>query len=463
MQIYRRNLLRWPGATLLFVLFAFVTVAAAQAPPEDSSALRQIIERLDRLERQNRELTEEVHALRQELAAKTAPDGAETAKTAPADVAERVDVQERRIEEQDQTKVGSSQHLPIRITGMALFNASLNSTPTGGLETPVVAPVSGNALTGGATVRQTILGLDFQGPEILGGGKVSGFINMDFFGGTGTPYNSVFRIRTAALEINWANTSITVGQDKPLIAPREPNSLAEVGIPPLSGAGNLWLWQPQMRVEQRFHLDEHTILRAQGALLETRENYGYVPQEYAPSLENARPAVEGRFSLAHNLDDDRRIEIGSGFDASTSHVAGTTVPSRVFALDWFANPWRKLEFSGAFFQGQNLSNIGGVGQGFTIMEEQYVVPVHADGGWAQLSFLVTPRLTFNLFGGEQDNRQRDLVYGGVARNLAYAANLMYRLAPNVIVSFESGQLRTDYLSTGTRLNNHYDLGLAYLF
>jgi hypothetical protein len=135
----------------------------------------------------------------------------------------------------------------------------------------------------------------------------------------------------------------------------------------------------------------------------------------------------------------------------------------VIAFDWFANPWRKLEFSGAFFRGQNLANLGGIGQGFTIVTYENVIPVHADGGWAQLSFLVAPRLTFNLFGGQQDNRNRDLRYYGVDKNQAYAANLMYRLAPNVILSLETGQVRTTYLGVGNRLANHHDLGFAYLF
>jgi hypothetical protein len=309
------------------------TAAAAQTPAEDSSAVRQILERLDRLEQQNRELTEEVRALRRDLAAshgstESVQAKTEDARSAGEDLAEKMDVQERRLEEQAQTKVESSQHMPVRITGMALFNAFLNSRPSGGLNEPVVARPSGGALSGGATLRQTILGLDFRGPEIFGGGKIHGFINMDFFGGSGEPYDSLFRIRTAGLEFKWANTSVMFGQDKPLIAPREPNSLAQVGISPLTGAGNLWLWQPQARVEQRFHLDESTTFRAQASLLETREDYGYVPPAYASSLQSSRPALEGRFSLAHSLDDERRIEIGSGFHASTTHVAGTTRKQR---------------------------------------------------------------------------------------------------------------------------------------
>ena len=33
----------------------------------------------------------------------------------------------------------------------------------------------------------------------------------------------------------------------------------------------------------------------------------------------------------------------------------------------------------------------------------------------------------------------------------------------VIISLESEQQRTNYLGTGRPLNNHYDLGVAYLF
>jgi hypothetical protein len=40
---------------------------------------------------------------------------------------------------------------------------------------------------------------------------------------------------------------------------------------------------------------------------------------------------------------------------------------------------------------------------------------------------------------------------------------VYKLAPNILAAFEASQTRTDYISSGLRLNNHYDLALAYLF
>jgi hypothetical protein len=40
---------------------------------------------------------------------------------------------------------------------------------------------------------------------------------------------------------------------------------------------------------------------------------------------------------------------------------------------------------------------------------------------------------------------------------------MYKLAPNVLAALEASQTRMEYLGSLLRLNNHYDLALAYLF
>ena len=92
-----------------------------------------------------------------------------------------------------------------------------------------------------------------------------------------------------------------------------------------------------------------------------------------------------------------------------------------------------------------------------------MIPVRALGGWAQVSLLATDRLTFNIFGGEHDSDDADLVSGNIARNRSAAANLIYRLSPNVLLGVEAQQWRTLYLGVGKRLANRYDLSLAYQF
>jgi hypothetical protein len=45
----------------------------------------------------------------------------------------------------------------------------------------------------------------------------------------------------------------------------------------------------------------------------------------------------------------------------------------------------------------------------------------------------------------------------------YAGNAIYRLGSNVLLGAEVSQVRTNYFLLPSRLNNHYDLSLAYLF
>src|SRR5205085_6577162 len=133
------------------------------------------------------------------------------------------------------------------------------------------------------------------------------------------------------------------------------------------------------------------------------------------------------------------------------------------SLDWLIKPASLIEFSGAWVRGENVAVLGSLRQGFAISSSDQVIPVHSQGGWGQIALFPSSRLSFHFYAGQQDDRASDLVNGGIDRNLAYAGNFMYRLAPNVIAAFEASQTRTTYITTGTRLNNHYDLALAYMF
>lgn len=429
----------------------------AQSQPEISA----ILQRLDRLEKENRELADEVRSLRARL------DGAPTAQVAdsaqPSDgvatTDEKLQIQERRIEELAQSKVESSQKFPVRLTGTALFNAFMNSKQSGGSEYPVVASPPGMASTG-ATMRQTILGLEFRGPSTILGGTVHGSVYMDFFGGTA---NQAVRMRTGSIEIDWRSTNLMVGIEKPIFNPREPSSLAQLAVSPLTGAGNLWLWLPQARLEQDLRIGSSSGLRARLGVIQTREAGPYAGSNITGNLEPSRPGLEGRLELFHNLDDDRRIEFASGFHVSQTHIGGFSVASQIFSMDWFANPWRRLEFTGAFYTGQNVTPLGaGYQQGFGGYRN-HVLPVGSMGGWGQATLHLAPRLDLHLFSGQQDDKNSDLDPGRIGKNLLFGGNLYYHLAPNVILGLETTQLRTTYIGQGVRINNHYDLALAYLF
>jgi hypothetical protein len=439
----------------------FLLLCPLIASGQTSQEITQILQRLDRLERENRALSEQVAKLNAQLAASGASaapstENAGASTAAPATPEERLDVVEHRVEELAQTKVETSQKFPVRLAGMALFNAFMNSKQSGGVDYPVVAAATG-AGHDGATVRQSIVGLEFQDPSAVGGGKVHGSVYMDFFAGAN---NNAFRIRTASVQIDWKSRTLAAGLEKPIFNPREPSSLAQVGISPLTGAGNLWLWLPQARFEQELHFAGSTGVRAQVGVVQTRELGAYAGNITA---EAARPGVEGRFNFFHRLDDDRRLEMAVGFHNSTTHADGRAIPSHLISMDWFFNPWRRIEFTGVFYSGTNVAHLGsGTRQGFGAYG-RYVYGIDSMGGWGQTTIHAARRWDIHLFTGQVDDENYRLTAGAIGKNLLYGGNVYFRIAPNVITSFETTQLRTMYIGQGLRINNHYDLALAYLF
>jgi hypothetical protein len=464
--------------TLLTLLLISPGIRAQEKPDLQQGALQQILQRLDHLEEENHKLADEVHALRTELVAargqptETQPAGAQSAQAQPAEapppppeapLEERVQVAEQRVADLSQEKVQASGRFPISLTGMVLFNAFLNGKNAAGDENPTTASASSGPSTNGATIAQTVLGLRFESPKALWGAEVNGSVFFDFYGGDGTSLDHAARLRTADIRFDWANTSVMLGQDKPLIAPRDPFSLAQVGVSPFTAAGNLWLWSPQVKVEERFKFGDDSGLRAQIGLYEMGGTYTDNANYSSGDVESsAGPALEGRFEFWHRFGEHTRLELAPGFHTAQTTENGVSVPSRLFSFDWFANPWEKIEFTGAFYDGENIAGLGTIGPGYFVLGP-LVRPVQSIGGWTQLAWLATPKLTFHLIAGQHNNQASEVSEGLIYKNQGYAANVVYRLAPNVLLSLEGMQLRTSYVGSGTRLNNHYDLGVAYLF
>ena len=169
-------------------------------------------------------------------------------------------------------------------------------------------------------------------------------------------------------------------------------------------------------------------------------------------------AVDGHLpvAIAGGVGDDRHRR-------TVTHAAGRSIPSNLFSIDWFFNPVRRVEFTGVFYSGTNIAHLGsGTRQGYAIYA-RYASAVASRGGWGQLTLRAAKRLDFHLFTGQVDDANRELISGAIAKNLLFGGNAYFRLAPNVLMGFEASQLRTVYIGQGMRINNHYDLALAYLF
>jgi hypothetical protein len=232
-------------------------VSAPVAKGQNTDELKKILERLDKLERENQALRSEVKELRVKLEGPTAPPP----EAALPSVEERLEVAEKRIDEQAQTKVEMTQRFPLKLTGMVLFNTYANMRHNGGTDISTSASLAATRMNAGISVKQSIIGLKFDGPKSIWGAKVNADLFMDFYDGNIEGNTLAPRIRTGGVSLDWASQSIRFAYDKPIFSPRDPTSLATVGIAPLTSAGNLWRWQPQVRFEQRFQWKTGTSWR----------------------------------------------------------------------------------------------------------------------------------------------------------------------------------------------------------
>ncbi len=440
---------------LLLVAFSL----PAQTQP--AAGLDQIVERLNRLEAENRALRGEVSELRDQVRSLRGETVAPEASVQQLD--ERLAIQERRTDEQAQTKVEAVQRYPVKLSGMILANLFHNGPYAGGNDLPTRAAATAGRQIGGITFRQSIVGFQYMGGQTLLGGRVRGSVFLDFFDGLSEANNFYpVRVRTASVEIDWANRSLGFVQDKPLFSQRDPSSFSFQGVSPLTGSGNLWRWQPQVRFEQRWGSEDATLARAQVALIQTSEDSGFNLPAARFSTARKQPGLEGRFAVSHTWENGAKLELAPGFHVSNSRIDSFGVRSGLVSIEWLARPASMLELTGLFWRGQNVHHFGAFRQSFRLVNGRPEA-VRSQGGWAQAAFPVTPRLTFNLFGGAHDDRDSDLTAGAIGLNRTGAANVQFRLAPNVIVSLEALQTRTSPLGQGTRRNNRYDLGVAYLF
>jgi len=124
---------------------------------------------LDESQKQLEELRTQVASLRQQIAAKSAEaapssDASQLAK-AVDELRERQAVEESQIATHDQSKVESESKYPVKLTGLILMNGFVNTRQFDLPATPAVA-VDGPGSTG-ASMRQTVLGLDARGHIFL--------------------------------------------------------------------------------------------------------------------------------------------------------------------------------------------------------------------------------------------------------------------------------------------------------
>lgn len=392
-----------------------------------------------------------------------------------------------KVDEQYQTKVESASKYRVKLSGIALLNVFANRGSVDNIDLPSFAVGRGPLDTGGsfgATVRQTMLGLEVLGPA-LGGARTSAAIQADFFGGfpaTGDGVSSgLVRLRTVTARIEWPHTSIVAGQDAPFFSPQSPTSFASLALPALSYSGNLWKWTPQFRIEHRLQLTDVSSMMVQAGILDplTGESPNDSYYRSPEAGERARqPAYAARFAWTHGPN-DRAFTLGTGSYYSRQNWGfGRNLDAWASMADWNLPLSGRLYLTGEFYRGRALGGMGG-GSGRSILTNgpladprTSILGLNSAGGWAQLKFVVTEKLELNGAFGEDDPFAADLRrfsasqganYVLLSRNQTGFLNFVYRPNSNWIFSTEYRRIWTSATDHDKSMADQVNLGVGVLF
>ena len=364
-----------------------------------------------------------------------------------------------------------AQQRTVELTGFVLVNGFFNSARVNNSDVPQFAesdPVGLGAA--GGSIRQTRLGVLLAEPNVLGG-DFAGEIDVDFFGGqqasSGGRTFPLLRLRRAVATVTWQNVRPTfqllIGQEAPLVAERSPRSLASVGFPDFAGAGNLWLWIPQIRIGA----EVGTVLRIalQGAVL--APGTGVAQGGFATQPDSAertgRPYLQGRMRLAWGpTDDPSEIAVGghTGWLLGKDSLSGDTLlVSRAFSADARIK-LGVLELVGEAFVGKALAGLGGGGIGQNVGAGG--VPVRSKGGWGQLNLRPSPQWMVGGGCGLDDPDDTDVASGGRLKNFVCEGHAEWRPRGPLIFGFEFRRLQTTY-QAGEFTANHLNLAAGFRF
>ena len=276
---------------------------------------------------------------------------------------------------------------------------------------------------------------------------MNGDLHLDLWGGTcqfsESPGADARGDSSSGLE---ESEYLIVGQDKPIVSPRDPSSLAQVAFSPLTSAGNLWLWQPQVRFEQRFALGDNMGVRAQAGVYETSEPTASAGPQYAATLSPDRPALQGRFEFWRNFGSERASRSLRDFTPAKRTWRASPFLRGLFTVDWMIQPHGQTAVDRNVFQRtRTRPGIGGLRQGFTIFGEG-MVRRRGDGGRLGAVFLLRHhRLTFNSTAARRAIGRRICWPARSRVILPTPAMLVYHLGPNVLLGWKPRQVRTAYL------------------
>jgi hypothetical protein len=368
----------------------------------------------------------------------------------------------------------AAQHPEIQaeVHGLILINAFINDAAVNNSDVPQFvqappAPGGPPASAAGASVRQSRVEVRATVPEFAGG-RLAGELDADFFGGqqpsTGGRTFPLLRIRRAFAEFTRGRVALLVGQESPPIVEISPSSLASIGIPEFAGAGNLWLWIPQVRVGVEVAQAGAARLGLEVAALAPTSGDAQTAFFTQPDIaeRSSRPYLQGRLRARWGSGDTRG-EVNLGGHLGWLAVGpDRRVTSRAVAVSVWTPLARGLELRGEAYTGRALAGLGGGGIGQNFGRDS--AAVNTTGGWIQLNVRPAAGWEIGAGAGADDPDDGDLdVATQRLRNLAVEGHATWRREP-VVIGVELRRIETRYGASAIDAGaTHVNLAMGFEF
>ena len=523
MNRHLRHDIDWRMLFLLVTVLSPADKLLAQTASQESlsqqiqkltDAMAKTQAQLEQSQRQLNEMQDELRALREQLASdqptlaapqsagadsasSSAPpiDAAQDISSAIQDIRERQTMQESQIATHEQTKVETESKYPLKLTGLVLLTGFVNTGAVDVPATPTVAlPGPGNT---GATVRQTVLGFDAQGPHLFGAesyadlradfdGQPQPAIPASTYTGAYSANATFLRLRTAHAGLRWKRSEAYFSLDRPIFNPDSPTSLTAVAVPPLAWSGNLWTWNPQIGGKANLSIAHSRDIQMQAALVDVGDaplspsGYTSLGNPISGAEQSRWPGVEAHIALlGARQNDESRSNFGVGGYFATHRVLdGQTFNAWAGTADTRLILPARLELSASFYRGLSLGGLGGGAFKDFVYRKSldssgyYIRPLDDVGGWAQLKERINERVEVNAAVGMDNVFAGELrsygvvggnVYQNLARNFTYTGNVIYSPSAYLLFSLEYRHLESSPILSPSASSNVIGLGAGFKF
>lgn len=474
---------------MLSALFAGSLVAAVEAAPGDAvtqADLQALIERITKLEAENKAQAKRIAEL--EGKASPAPATKEQGKAAPA-VAKEEGTQVSDSGRVYTTEQGYRYYLADKFAGIfePLSDAGLKITPYGWLVaemdynthstevdvyTDYVRPKSHRTYkdhTMTFSMQNSILGLNFETPEMVDGWKFSGKAEFDLAGDDANDYAFHWRqlYFEAEHESGW---SFLFGQTWHLWKMVTPS---EIDGAWMENTGHPYRRSPQIRATYKRDLDDDSKIEARVGLVKNGPGMGG-DRDGDGNQDNSASEwalVEGALLYERNAfweEGDRRWLVGIAgmygrdrmhgasawdedgmplaYDASSDYY-----DSKMLMLAVQIPFLDKFMLTGQLFGGENLGGIqAGVGQRVAFRpDHKRGTCVRTVGGFVDLAYELNKKWSFAAGYGFDDPNDHDAHYAdGISYNDRAYVDAFYRVNENLHFGVEYAYLTTRYHDDG---------------